>query len=250
MSAIKVVGHEYTEHDARALLLGYAFGKDDLIWSRQERAFGDRPSSRPVRPGWGYRSYDCIPASPGPRLEGVDLLIGAGLNGRVDAPVVLSIQLVASFVSDTLETLEQRWPRLTFWDLDAGKFDGAEEGDPNWWMLRAWWLMMSAPDVGVAITHKTLHHKRPDLFPLLDNKTLEAFTPREAWAGIHHDLATQQSQFEELEEWFGEEATKEERQGVPITRLRIHDILLWCAQAAGQKDAAIRAGVPLLEGAR
>ena len=45
--------------------------------------------------------------------------------------------------------------------------------------------MIATPYIGMALTHKVLRHKRPALFPLVDNLTAEALSPapegRNAW---------------------------------------------------------------------
>ena len=73
--------------------------------------------------------------------------------------------------------------------------------------------------------HKTLHHKRPELFPLLDNKTMGSYLPRDSWQIIHADLTAFAPEFAALEEWFAGEAAQ--RGKVGLTRLRMHDIILW-----------------------
>ena len=85
---------------------------------------------------------------------------------------------------------------------------------------------MNLPGLDVAIANKTLHHKRPWLFPMLDNLTLESLGGAgKAWAVIHGDLTRHADEFEELETWFA--ALASQKGGVQLTRLRIHDILLW-----------------------
>jgi Family of unknown function (DUF6308) len=81
-------------------------------------------------------------------------------------------------------------------------------------------------DVGVAITYKTLHHKRPWFFPTFDNETLAVMRRcGRPWQTLHVELTSQAKQFEHLEQWFAAQAI--ERGGTCLTRLRIHDILLW-----------------------
>ena len=107
-------------------------------------------------------------------------------------------------------------------------------------MWRAWRLLDGITTIAVAISNKVLHHKRPWLFPLLDRKTSKAFPTGEAWPGVYDDLCNQQPQFEQLERWFAPIAAV--RGGVPLTRLRIHDILLWAKQAGDQLGPLLQAG--------
>jgi hypothetical protein len=56
------------------------------------------------------------------------------------------------------------------------------------------------PGAGIALTHKVLHHKRPSVFPLLDNKTSAALGGGgDAWLQIHRDLAATPDGWTELE---------------------------------------------------
>jgi hypothetical protein len=103
---------------------------------------------------------------------------------------------------------------------------------------------MRTEDVKVALTHKLLHHKRPDLFPLIDRKTeplLAAHTDESAglWAVVHSELNANQRQFTALETTFAELVDGEG--DVPLTRLRLHDVLLWLI-ATGYWDRAVTAG--------
>lgn len=82
---------------------------------------------------------------------------------------------------------------------------------------------MSLPGVDVAITHKILHHKRPDFFPLIDNQTLKILGSR-AWLTIHDNLTANPTGWDQLERQI---ATLAHNRGVALTRLRLHDILLW-----------------------
>jgi hypothetical protein len=43
---------------------------------------------------------------------------------------------------------------------------------PGWHLWRCWTLLMGVTGIDVARAHKILHHKRPKLFPLIDNQTL------------------------------------------------------------------------------
>jgi hypothetical protein len=72
-----------------------------------------------------------------------------------------------------------------------------------------------------------LHHRRPELFPLLVRTTRWALLPhvREGDSGVeavvHRELTANADAFDALEEAV---AT---RLGTALTRLRLHDILLW-----------------------
>jgi len=92
---------------------------------------------------------------------------------------------------------------------------------------------MSTPHVGVAVTHKILHHKLPRLAPLLDGRTAPILSRQRValgcssnWAVILNDLTRQADQFESLESF--QAALAGARRTKPLFRLRIHDTLLWC----------------------
>lgn len=203
------------------LIAGYAFAQveDPPGRSPDGRYAPDPPTHRPR---WGYRTYDCVPPTGGHRLAGVDLLIAAGLNGDLTVGRVGAIQAAAPEVSNLLRALDASPP---FWELTADEVDEPSEGTMGHHLCAAWEVLMRQPDLGVALTHKTLHHKRPHLFPLVDNKTLEALPKGHAWRAIHGDLTGQAEAWTRLEQAFG--GLLERETDSPLTRLRLHDILLW-----------------------
>lgn len=74
---------------------------------------------------------------------------------------------------------------------------------------------------------------------MLDGTTVERIGAEGAWGRIHDDLVAMPDVWTELEERFAAEA--ERRDGVRLTRLRLHDILVW-TDATGDWDAARDAG--------
>lgn len=105
-------------------------------------------------------------------------------------------------------------------------------------MWRAWYLFRLVPGIKVARTHKILHHRRPELFPLLDNRTLRNLRTMESWSHIHDDLTQQAEMFRELEEWFD---GLRRPCDVPLLRLRLHDILLCSTPRASVTERAASA---------
>jgi hypothetical protein len=65
--------------EAKAAVAGYAFAV---------REVGDE-----LAPRWAYRTYDCMPASPGPDFSDLDILVAAGLNGELDVAAIGALQL-------------------------------------------------------------------------------------------------------------------------------------------------------------
>jgi hypothetical protein len=62
------------------------------------------------------------------------------------------------------------------------------------------------------------------------------------WAQIHEELGRSEREFDELESWFrGLHGPR-----LPLSRLRLHDILLWC-RVTGEDAEARQLGQELLE---
>lgn len=225
--------------DAKALIRGYAFGEEEVVVQWRTPELGESPGTLSRR-RWGYRSFDCVPASDGPGLEPIDLFVVSGLNVSMNIERYEAL----NFVKDEVAAAVSETSRgLSFWHLTDEDLAGAQS-TPNtdaWWLNRAWWLLMSLPGIKVTITHKVLHHKWPHLFPLLDTSTIGEYE-QGAWRSVLSDLTSQASAFDELEGWFRDLALR--RGEVPLTRLRIHDILLWTL-VTNQQDKCIAAGYAL-----
>jgi hypothetical protein len=217
--------HGYTETEAKTALLGYAFGTRAVVWTPTPHVPLIWAPTGVQQYLWAYAAYDCVPSSPhGMTVQ--DVVVTAGLNSRIDAGDVLAVIAVAGDLSYYLSQIPSE---QTFWTLPRTQLVTFQNGTaPATWLWRAWRLLQGFNGIDVAISHKVLHHKRPWFFPLLDGKTVSAYPSKQAWVGIHDDLVAQEQQFDELERWFAVEAVK--RGGVALTRLRIHDILLWSMQ--------------------
>lgn len=226
--------------EAVLVALGYAFANRKFIWKERRGAVGERPNAALVG-RWAYRTYDCVKANESPELSGLDLFITAGLNGQPHARTVASLLAVAPEVSEALTALPPAERGRGFWNLERDDLaHPASQASEAWPLWRAWSLLMGAPNIDVAVTHKTLHHKRPDMFPLLDRRTITAFdSSKTAWAEIHRDLTDNPVGWTYVEDRFEEEARR--RDGARLTRLRLHDILLW-TRLSGDYPAALAAG--------
>jgi hypothetical protein len=225
--------------EARAVVAGYCFGERTLRCHPD----GIAPSMNELRaPRWAYRTYDCVPGSSKTDLEAPDVLVIGGLNGRPDAEIVGSVLAVAPFVSQELRRIADA---PAFWELPLESLDEGVRSDDAVVsdLYSAWRVLMSVERVDVATTHKILHHKFPRHFPLLDRRTVVAFPRGLAWRAIHQEVAD--SEFEDLEAWF-EDLRSHFKSTVPLSRLRLHDILLW-SRIVGHWDAAKTAGQQVLE---
>ena len=85
---------------------------------------------------------------------------------------------------------------------------------------------MTCPNGDPKYIAAALHHRRPELFPLLDRTTRWQLLPhlREGDSGveavIHRELRQNAEAFDALEAAASDS-------GVPLARLRLHDILVW-----------------------
>jgi hypothetical protein len=233
---MRVAGNLVDGAEARAVVAGYCFGERTV---RAQLPDGDTaPSmSEPQAPRWAYRTYDCVPGSSTTDLEAHDVLVIGGLNGRPDAEIVGSVVAVTPAISQKLRRIADA---PAFWELPLEGLDEGARSDDGAVIdiYRAWSVLMSVERVDVATTHKILHHKLPRHFPLLDRRTVVAFPRGLAWRAIHQEVTD--PEFEDLEAWFDDlrfnfEAT------VPLSRLRLHDILLW-SRIVGQWASARAAG--------
>lgn len=165
MCDLTVAGRTIPLDEAVDVVLGYAFGVTTGHWAMpvNGNGIGD-PLPQPMVARWAYRTYDCIPADPSPRLQGIDLFVANGIDAQMNGRTTASMLSVVDEVSAQLEVLHEM--RVPFWELDRHEVaEQPAQGDRSWPIWRAWALLMGAQHCDVAVTHKTLHHKRPDLFP-------------------------------------------------------------------------------------
>jgi hypothetical protein len=137
--------------DARLALAGYAFGSREVMPSRAKILRG--AFSRELAPVWGYRTYDCVLPSTGEDFSDLDILVAAGLNGRLDAPAVAALQLATRRAFPALADAASAGKE--FADLSSEELgDRPAEGTVGRLLAEAWLQMMATPNVGVALTHK------------------------------------------------------------------------------------------------
>lgn len=152
-------GKKVSPDEAFDVVLGYAFASARGRWNSPINGIGDG-LPQPTVPRWAYRTYDCIPADPSPRLQGIDLFVANGINARMSGRTTASMLPVVDEISAQLESLHEM--RVPFWELDRDEVaEQPAEGDRAWPIWRTWTLLMGADHCDVAVTHKTLHHKRP-----------------------------------------------------------------------------------------
>ncbi|MGH3848376.1 MAG: DUF6308 family protein, partial [Pseudonocardiaceae bacterium] len=237
-SAVQVAGQSVAFEEALLVALGYCTGTEPVGWSIPRRGVGD-PAAEAVRGDFAYRTYDAVRSHPGPRLEPIDVLVADGLNAQMRAKDIAGVLAVADQLTPELERIDR--DDVCFWELDRD----AVVTEPTdvakaWPVWRAWTVLMGVAGIDVARCHKILHHKRPRVFPLLDNKTVSYLeTDFTVWGAIHDDLTATRDAWALLEAEVGEHLDRSE---LPApSRLRLHDILL-CTSATGQFETARRYG--------
>jgi hypothetical protein len=227
--------------DARAVIAGYCLGDEQVTWRRPAAAVGDELKG--LRQGaFAYRTYDCIPPAPSYRLEPIDVLVADGLNAQLRAGDIARVLAVADAVSDQLARIG---PDVRFWELarDEVAAEPADRHGPAWAMWRAWTILTGIEGVDLARSHKILHHKRPAVFPLLDNKTVGLLGRAAPWAAVHDDLSATSATWRKLETEVARLLPT--RRESSLSRLRLHDILVW-TWATKRWDTAHSLGVKAL----
>ncbi len=207
---------------ALAAVLGYARGRRPLHF----RSPSD-PTGRWVSvPAFGYERFDRRPVPIGPLGE-ADILTSEGLHGRLDRAGWTAMKSVLDDVGPLADAAIERAAGRPFWELPDDEFSVlAEPGTVGSWLRRIWQHCEVTTGVRPAHVTAALHHRRPDLFPLVVRTTRWHLLPhlREGDSGveavIHRELAANAAAFARLEE---ELAARDIR----LTRLRLHDVLLW-----------------------
>jgi hypothetical protein len=231
---------------AKATIAGYCFFEVDAESNPPPgETYGVTLGPRRRR-RWGYLSYDCQ-RGPGPAPDIVDIIAPALLNVSQGYGVRLVSDLlgIAPLVREVVAGIDEGF---CFWHLDPDDVaprSVPREGTASSALHKAWYLVESVKGAGVAITHKLLHHAWPHLFPLIDNKTIDVLGRDHAWVTILEDLQREEESFDALEVWF--EGIAGKRGELPLNRLRLYDILLWCRVVPRQEDEASREGLSFVD---
>jgi hypothetical protein len=207
---------------ALAAVLGYARGRRPLYF----RAPNARTGRWVELPAFGYERFDRRPVRTGPLGE-PDILTAEGLHGRLDPAAWAAMKGVLDDVDPLADAAVERAAGRPLWELPDDEFSVlAEPGTVGSELRRIWRHCEETPGVQPAHVAAALHHRRPDLFPLLVRATRWQLLPhvREGDSGVeavvHRELIVNAAAFARLED---ELAARD----VPLTRLRLHDVLLW-----------------------
>lgn len=216
----------YSAAEALDTVRKYAF--DTVVIGPDARFLGAFPSH--TVPRYAYRTYDCVPTSDSARFSDLDLLVIAGLNARVDMTAFARLRSFADRAAGHLDAAHRMQP--DFLQLDRGDVgDDPPEGGAGWHLSQAWRQGMATPGLGIARVHKVLHHKRPQLVPLLDNQTVKPIRAAAKaracgpWQLIHDEIHAHAEHFQALADDFDNLATGVD--DVSLSWLRLYDILVW-----------------------
>jgi hypothetical protein len=243
MRTMDVAGESFDIDRAKQVIAGYCFDEVDLAWDPPHERYGEvPPTSRRRR--WGYATYEGT-RSPGDRLALDDLLAPVSLNvvRGFGVEMLSRLLVVGPMVSEVVANVSEGF---AFWHLNPQEVSPRStpiEGSDAWLLHRAWFLMNCVPSVGPTISHKILHHRWPDLFPVVDKRTRSVLGRNDYWGRILDDLRRKEKEWAALEDWF--RALPLRNNEPTLTRLRLHDILLWC-RVVDQEEEAARAGERLL----
>jgi Family of unknown function (DUF6308) len=206
---------------ALAAVLGYARGRRPLRFRSPSNPDGAWVSI----PAFGYERFDRQPGAAGPLGEH-DILVAEGLHGRLDPTAWAAMKSVLDDVAPLAGAAVARAAGRPFWELPDDEFSVLAEPGTVGAVLRG--IRAECDGSGAGSTHvaAALHHRRPSLFPLLNRATRWQLLPhvREGDSGveavIHRELQANAAAFRALEDAV-------EAHDLPLTRLRLHDVLLW-----------------------
>ncbi|MGY1601732.1 hypothetical protein [Geodermatophilus sp. SYSU D00815] len=204
---------------ALAALLGYARGRRPLRFRSPSH-----PEGRWVQvPAFGWSRFDTQPPPTAVPAD-FDVLVAEGLHGRLDR---------ASWTA-ARSALDGSWPLFlavsaraggrAFWELPAEEFSVLEEPGTVGALLRE---IGDLPQDAVVLA--ALHHRAPTLVPHLNSTTRRQLGPhlREGDSGVeavvHRELRGSAGAFAALED------AAVRLLGTAVSRLRIHDVLVWLA---------------------
>jgi hypothetical protein len=205
---------------AVAAVVGYATGRRPLYF----RAPNARTGRWVELPAFGYERFDCRPRSAGPLGE-PDILTAEGLHGRLDPVAWEAMKSALDDVRPLADLAVERAAGRALHELPDDEFSVlAEPGTVGAALRHIWQLCSDAPDVSAKHVAAALHHRHPDLFPLLVRTTRWQLLPhvREGDSGpeavIHREVRANADAFAALRS-----ATAD----LGLTTLRLHDLLLW-----------------------
>ncbi|MGY1805008.1 DUF6308 family protein [Blastococcus sp. SYSU D00922] len=205
---------------ALAAVVGYARGRRPLYF----RAPNARTGRWAEIPAFGYERFDRRPRSTGP-LDEPDVLTAEGLHGRLDPEAWQATKRALADVGPLLDAVAESAAGRRFEDLPDDEFSVLAEPGTVGAALRR---LREATDRAVSPKHvnAALHHRRPDLVPLLVRTTRWQLLPhvREGDSGVeavvHREVSGNAAAFARLAAELG-------ARDVELSAVRQHDVLLW-----------------------
>ncbi|HVD27080.1 MAG TPA: hypothetical protein VNC79_01090 [Mycobacteriales bacterium] len=198
---------------ALAAVLGYARGRRPLYF----RAPNSRTGRWVELPAFGYERFDVRPRATGPLGE-ADILTAEGLHGRLAPDAWQAMKRLLDDVRPLADAVVARAAGRGMHQLPDDEFSVLAEPGTVGALLRT---IGADKHVNAA-----LHHRAPDLVPLLVRTTRWQLLPhvREGDSGveavIHRELCANADAFGSLQKTL-------ESHRIELTVLRLHDVLLW-----------------------
>ena len=203
---------------ALAAVLGYARGRRPLFFRSPSS-----PQGRWVQVlAYAMDRFDGQPPETADGPTDRDVLLAEGLHGRLDPAAWSAVRarLVAAW--PLMQLALERAGGRAFWELPDDEFSVLAEPGTVGAALRS---LAEGPDARHVVA--ALHHRHPALVPLLDG-----VTRRQLWghlregdsgpeAVVHRELVANAEAFGVLE------TATATLLGRSLTRLRLHDVLLW-----------------------
>lgn len=225
---------------AVAAVVGYATARRPLYY----RAPNARTGRWAQVPAYGYERFDRRPVPEGPLGE-ADILTAEGLHGRLGRDEWTAMAAALPAVQAAADDVVERAAGRALWELPEDEFSVLAEPGTVGALLRG--IGELCASTGASHRHVTaaLHHRHPALFPLLHTATRWALLPhgREGDSGldavVHRELLHAGDGFAEL-------AAAVRAEGVRLTRLRLHDVLLWLSATLRFEHAVAAGRTPAL----
>jgi hypothetical protein len=204
-----------------AAVLGYARGRRPLRFRSPSV-----PEGRWVQvAAFGFERFDRQPVPEGP-LGDPDVQVAEGLHGRLSPDGWAAVRGAFDDARDLADTATTRVGSGALWDLPAEEFSVLGEPGTVGAALRELARLGRVRESSYVLA--ALHHRSPCLFPLLDGTTLRQLWPHveEGDSGVaavvHRELVANADAFAALEA-----AVAPLLDGVALSRLRLHDVLVW-----------------------
>jgi hypothetical protein len=204
---------------ALAAVLGYARGRRPLRY----RSPIEREGRWVQVPAFGFERFDRRPVPDGP-LGDDDVLVAEGLHGRLDPDGWSAVRRALDDVQPRADAATAHAAGRPFWELPDDEVSVLGEPGTVGAALRE---LGEPPGPHDRYVIAALHHRRPELVPLVTRTTWLQLVPhlREGDSGVaavvHRELRGNAEPFTALED------AAAELLGAPLTRLRLHDLLIW-----------------------